>query len=371
MIRLAFLLVLAAGAALAQGAVNVVGAVAEDNRNGATLSLTLTGITPYRVFTLDDPRRLVLDVEGLALEGFAPEDLADAEAVTGVRAGPFRPGWARMIFDLSGPFDLATAGMVRGGDGAVLTLTLTEVSAEAFAANAGAPPDPDWEAATGFDPAEARRLADSSDFVIVLDPAHGGIDAGVTAGGIRESDLALIVAQELAVRLNGFDGIKAVLARRGDDFVPTAARLQLVRDVGAGLLVTFHADADGPRGLRVATFEDGATLLSSHTDAEVETANAVDAVTAVLDDLARAGTGPASDRIADAMVAGLGRSGAPLPREPRVTADDAMLGLADVPAVAILLGNLADPEDRAFLASPAGRDVIALAIADIVVLLAR
>ncbi len=56
------------------------------------------------------------------------------------------------------------------------------------------------------------RPCPSEDFVVVIDPGHGGIDPGAFQGGIKEADLMLILGAELAVMLNAQDGVQ----RRAD-----------------------------------------------------------------------------------------------------------------------------------------------------------
>ena len=371
MIRLAVFLIWCASGAVAQGTFGLTAAEVRETRDGIALTLTLDGITPYRVFTLDAPRRLVLDVEGLATDSAAIEGLAGAETITLVRAGPFRPGWTRLIFDLAAPMNIATAGMIREGEGARLTINLDTVTAEDFAQAAGAPADPGWDVAAAYDPADARRLADSTDFVVVLDAAHGGIETGDEVEGISEADLALIMAEELRVRLNAIDGVTAILTRDGDVFVPDLDRFELARSVGADLVISFHADDTHRPGLRVASFAPGADGLDDH-DYELPLVDPLaDQVQQVLGDLGRAETLPAADRIADALASDFGRSGIPVQGDARFGADLPILSEPGFPAVVVVLGGLGHAPTRAYLASPEGRNAVAETIAETIRLLAR
>lgn len=377
MIRLAALLIWLAGASVAQESVAVTSADVREGRGGLALALGLTQITPYRVFTLDEPRRLVLDVAGLSLERFDADALAMVPAIAAARAGRLRPGWVRLILVLSEPLAIETAGLVRDGDGAVLTVTLTSVTAERFAEVSGAPIDPEWEAAAQYDPAAEP---DAGDFVIVIDAAHGGaIDEGHVAGGLRESDLALIMAQELAVRLRSMEGIHATLTRNEDRFLSIAERLRFAFAEEADLLLSLHAyDADrADRGAFVWAFADQGdfALMGQLMDGDLapDAAPSVPetGVSAVLGDLARAETLPASRRVADGFAASLARGGVVMRDPSRGEGPWPILAADRFPSVVLVLGNMANPEDRAFLASPDGRNAIAAAIADTIELLAR
>lgn len=348
------------------------------------VAMGLDRITPYRVFTLDDPRRLVLDVEGASFTGLDAAALLSGDRATDVRFGPLRPGWSRMVVDLAEPLVIAEAGMVRTDAGADLTIVLERASADEFAAAAGAPPDPGWDVVTGFDPDAAAALAASEDFIVVIDPGHGGIDPGAFQGGIKEADLMLILAAELAVMLNAQEGVQAVLTREDDVFVPLSARMTFARQVDADLFLSLHADALGEEDVRGASVytlsSDGGDaaaqrIVERHERGDllagVDLNNAEDRVATALMDLARARTGPEGVRIADALAAAMQAQGVPMNSRPRREGQFVVLTAADFPSVLIEAGFLSNAQDRAFLATPEGRARIARAIRDTVVLLAR
>ncbi|MBP7917067.1 MAG: N-acetylmuramoyl-L-alanine amidase, partial [Arenimonas sp.] len=84
----------------------------------------------------------------------------------------------------------------------------------------------------------ARKL------VIAIDAGHGGKDPGALGGnGLREKEVTLRVAKELAAMINADPGMKAVLIRDDDTFVPLAERYQRARRAQADLFVSIHADA--------------------------------------------------------------------------------------------------------------------------------
>jgi len=90
--------------------------------------------------------------------------------------------------------------------------------------------------------------------IVVLDPAHGGPDRGVTAHGLAEADLVLDVARRVEGRLAA-TGVDAVLTRGASDSPPDADRVALATRMGADLVITLHCDAqDNPAASGVATF---------------------------------------------------------------------------------------------------------------------
>ncbi len=80
--------------------------------------------------------------------------------------------------------------------------------------------------------------------IIAIDAGHGGNDPGALGkGGTKEKDITLRIAKELAAVVNNDPGMKAVLIRDNDIFVPLQERYMKARRLQADLFVSIHADA--------------------------------------------------------------------------------------------------------------------------------
>jgi N-acetylmuramoyl-L-alanine amidase len=80
--------------------------------------------------------------------------------------------------------------------------------------------------------------------IVALDPGHGGEDPGATGPtGLREKDVVLDIAQQLRARLNTKPGMRAMLTRDSDFYVPLQDRVAKARKVKADLFISIHADA--------------------------------------------------------------------------------------------------------------------------------
>lgn len=336
------------------------------------LALRLDGPAPYRVFLLDDPKRLVIDMEGLELADADAARIPGATAMEAVRAGPFRPGWGRMVFQLRAPYAVIEAVQQTGDTGATLRLRLSPVAAEDFA---GAPnamsalwdlPQPTTPV---VDPSRPQPLR------VAIDPGHGGIDSGATAEGLREADLMLAFARELTEKLIRA-GFEVVLTRRKDEFVGLEARMTEARASGADLFISLHADAlpDGQAaGASVFIWNSQADdrasrqLASRHDRADLvaglDLQGTDDQIAGTLMDMARADTQPRSEAFAKHMSAHLSQAGLALHRNPVKGAAFSVLKSPDIPSTLVELGFLTDPSDRANLTDPAWRARMAQAIA--------
>ena len=338
-----------------------------DEGAGVRVELGLSLPVPWRVYTLDDPERLVVDFRELDWQGARRETLLNADNVADLRFGPVSPGWSRLVIDLSTPMAVTEAGMAVDEARAQVTILMEPTGAEAFARTAGVPDTPGWEAPPEEAPPPPGPGADDR-LIVAIDPGHGGIDPGAEHGGIREADLVLGLALELADAVARIEGMVPVLTRQDDSFLPLDERMTIARAAGADLFLSLHADAleeDAARGASVYTLSveagDGATArMAERHDrgdllAGLDLSEQDDTVTRVLMELARLETGPEAEELAGALVAGMAEAGAALNSRPRRAAQLAVLSAADFPSVLIEVGFLSSESDRDRLTSEEGR----------------
>lgn len=92
--------------------------------------------------------------------------------------------------------------------------------------------------------ARERVKITRKDWIIVIDPGHGGEAVGaVGKKGTFEKDVVLSISRKLQGVLNKRPGYRAFLTRDGDYYVAFSKRLMIAREYGADLFVSIHADA--------------------------------------------------------------------------------------------------------------------------------
>jgi N-acetylmuramoyl-L-alanine amidase len=101
--------------------------------------------------------------------------------------------------------------------------------------------------------AEGRRLEGIASLkkkdkirIVAVDAGHGGEDTGARSARsvhLLEKDVTLAVARALVDELNRIPGIRGVLTRDGDYFVPLRERYHLAEKVKADLFVSIHANS--------------------------------------------------------------------------------------------------------------------------------
>lgn len=79
--------------------------------------------------------------------------------------------------------------------------------------------------------------------VVLIDPGHGGYDVGaIGIGGLREKDVILPIAQQVALLLRQ-QGVQSYMTRADDRFISLEGRVQMARRAGATLFVSIHANS--------------------------------------------------------------------------------------------------------------------------------
>ena len=225
----------------------------------------------------------------------------------------------------------------------------------------------------------AATLAGLDRLVIVaLDPGHGGEDPGaIGPTGLREKDVVLGIALQLRDHLHALRGVRVLMTRDGDHFVPLGERVRKALRVQADLFVSIHADAFLRREARGASVfalsTTGATSTAARWMADRE--NAADVVggvnLAVRDaDLMRAmldmGTTAQirdSLRVGEEVLGRLARVGRL--HKPRVEqAGFAVLKAPTIPSILVETAFISNPEEEALLRDPAWQARLVDALAD-------
>lgn len=81
-------------------------------------------------------------------------------------------------------------------------------------------------------------------FTVVLDPGHGGHDAGAIGTYMREKNINLAVSQKLGSLINeNFPDVKVVYTRKTDVFIPLQRRADIANENHADIFISIHTNA--------------------------------------------------------------------------------------------------------------------------------
>jgi N-acetylmuramoyl-L-alanine amidase len=246
----------------------------------------------HQLRVMRNPDRLVLDLEGVDLGpelAQLPQRVSAKDPyVQAIRVGLFRPGVLRIVLDLKSEVNPQLFALMPVGDyGHRVVLDLypltppdplmallegerNELPRESASGQPADKPPAGEERPPAQSPADAKRR-----IVIAIDPGHGGEDPGaIGRRGTYEKHVTLAIARKLKALIDDEPGMRAMLTRDDDYFVPLDARVQKARRVKADLFISIHADAfttPSARGSSVfALSEHGATSAAARWLAQRE-----------------------------------------------------------------------------------------------------
>jgi N-acetylmuramoyl-L-alanine amidase len=373
-------------------------------------------------FVTDGPYRLVVDIDGLELNAQLRDLVGkvrpDDPYIAGVRVGQFQPKVVRLVIDLKQPvapqqftvapvaayqhrlvFDLypvqeadpllalirdkeaaeqKAARQVRDALGELIAQVdrPTPIAQQPEASASDALPQMPVPAASGplstpaprrqAPPTEAERDRVDRLIIVAIDPGHGGEDPGaIGPTGLREKDVVLSIARQLRDELNTQRGMRVMLTRDADFFVPLYDRVRKARRVQADLFVSIHADAffkPEARGASVfALSPKGASSATARWMAERE--NAADGVGGVnvqvadvqvmrtLLDMSTAAQIKDSLKLGREVLGRIGQVGN-LHKRQVEQAGFAVLKAPDIPSILVETAFISNPEEEAKLRDP-------------------
>ena len=384
------------------------------------------------------PLRLVVDIDGLELRDALRELVGkvrpDDPFIAGVRVGQYQPRVVRLVFDLKQAvepqqftlapvaayqhrlvFDLYPTveadpllALIRGKEAAeeraaqavqdALGELIARIDRPPVLVPVPAPPPaaapaliaPPPQAASAAPapatstpappppPSAAERQRVDRLVIVALDPGHGGEDPGaIGPKGLREKDVVLAIALQLRDRLNALPGMRVMMTRDADFFVPLQERVRKARRVQADLFVSIHADAffrPEARGASVFALSSGAaTSTAARWMAQRE--NAADQVGGVnvadvkdrqvlqaMLDMSTTAQIKDSLKLGQELLADIGRVGR-LHKRQVEQAGFAVLKAPDIPSILVETAFISNPEEEDRLRDPAFRKQLVDALA--------
>lgn len=336
----------------------------QERSYGVSLQLALSQAVPYRIFSLDQPNRIVFEFfEARWPVGTAKMFQTD-RWISSVEAGQTSAGRSLLVLTLKEPMDITLSDLriERQSGEAILYASLEPVTAEVFATRVLGRDDAKVVATVTEGAFEKNRP------VIVLDPGHGGRDLGATEGGAIESELMLTLALEIADELRRTEIFDVVLTRQSNEFVPLETRVAIAHQAYGDVFISLHADKvtqGRARGTTVYTLDEAAAQSASELITErhrqdemiggTDLTDQEDSIVHTLLEIARRDTLPRSRALAQFVLAGILKDTRQMNSNPLRTGGFSVLKSADIPSILIEAGFMSTPEDLENLLNPAWR----------------
>jgi len=235
--------------------------------------LTLETSKPlsYKMFTVDNPSRLVVDLDDVTLRGpleaLTKKVGSDDPYLKSIRVGQFNPKTVRLVLDLKAavkPQLFSLKPVANYGYRLVLDIypetpvdplmalvdSKTGAVSSPAATSSEGNKSPDVDGTTTQDKPASTTVARSvpqlsaRKLIVVIDAGHGGEDPGAHGRhGTLEKNVTLAIARKLRALVDSSDDMRAVMTRDGDYFIPLHTRVVKARRAHADLFVSIHADS--------------------------------------------------------------------------------------------------------------------------------
>lgn len=213
------------------------------------LVFDLNGPLEHRVFALSNPDRVVIDFKHAHLLKPLPALKFDGPLIRKIRSGQPTRGALRVVIDLkraTKPRSFILKPFQNYGYRLVLDLDHGTEKPAAPVSNKSKRVAPPGKTGKTAKPVKPRR---PGTLIIAIDAGHGGEDPGAIGRRYRtkEKKVVLRIARDLKRLIDSQRGMRAVMIRKGDYYVPLPKRARLAQASNARIFVSIHADSL-PRG---------------------------------------------------------------------------------------------------------------------------
>ena len=239
------------------------------------LVFDLSDEVEYKLFTLSNPARVVIDIESSSLDGDLSRLDFDESPISGMRSAIRDGHTLRMVIDLGAevePRSFTLAPNSEQGDRLVVDL-YDQSPASNASQNAST---------VSSNSISAPRSDGRRNIIVAISAGHGGEDPGGIGydGKLKEKNITLKIARALFDQLERMPGYTPIMVRDGDYYVELQRRSEIAREERADLFVAVHTDwyrtsrangltiyalsgdrADRENSRRVAQKENNADLL--------------------------------------------------------------------------------------------------------------
>jgi len=332
----------------------------------------LSGPVPHKAFTLENPARIVLDLDNVKLATGLDHLALAGTPVNSMRSGVRDGSSLRFVLDMQAPRTFRSFPVKASGD------LKDRLVIDIFDGVGGREPAAGLAAASREVPT-AKKSVDSSErrrILVAIDAGHGGEDPGaIGPNKLREKDVVLSIARELSALLDKDPGFDPRMVRTGDYFISLRGRRDMAKRMQADMFVSVHADAfTRPQASGASVFalsergasSDFARFLAQRENASdlvggVSLNDKEDVLAEVLYDLSMTATLDNSLAIGSRVLRELGGVNR-LHKRQVETAGFAVLRSPDIPSILVETGFISNPEESRKLATKAHQRATAEAI---------
>ena len=333
---------------------------ASNFNDGYGLRLKLDEAVPFKVYSLNYPNRIVLELNTETHKNLNDFDIKSSPLLGEIKFKKLVDGWAAITIYIGKPAKVQNLTMKPNK----LDASKVELSFELFPIvqyefdrivgifSGTSTHEPAVTIENNFNDNKNEKL------IVMIDPGHGGLDPGAQVKTIREADLMLSLAQVVVEEVKRLDNTEVILTRTSDQFTSLDKRLILAVQAGADVFISLHADtvekgkasgstvytlsqaASDQASARLAARHGGNELISS-----VDLTGADTSITAALMGLLRQENTVRSNAFSKSIIKNLEDFSIKLNPKPSRKANFSVLKLPSVPSVLIETGFMSTSSD--------------------------
>jgi len=161
---------------------------------GIEINLKLTQGVPYKMNFLEEPISLIIDFSTVQFDEIDLRKLNRSKNIELIKVKQLDSKWSRLSIQFKDYWNIDNTEMrINPSDGsAIISILLKSVSEDIFKSKNVI--STSILKSKNLEAIAKSPVIENNEFVVVLDPGHGGKDPGAEAGGYRESNLMLELA---------------------------------------------------------------------------------------------------------------------------------------------------------------------------------
>jgi len=346
--------------------------------NNTRLVFDVTANLAHKIFVLDNPKRLVVDIQNAYNKRRFSQAPFNHSVISRIRSAPRNKKNLRVVIDLKKAITAKSFVLKPNKKYGYRLVVDLKQGSKSRSRPLIIPSEPVMTARR-TKPSPIKTVANSrpsKQLIIAIDAGHGGEDPGaIGSRGTQEKKVVLAIAKKLARLINNYPGMRPVLVRKGDYYVGLRERMKIARNARADMFISIHADAfkkKSVKGASVYTLSNkGATSEAARWLAKQENAadlvggvslhDKEDVLKTVLLDLSQTATKDASHDVAKKVLKNFGQIGR-LHSHSVQKAGFMVLKSPDIPSILVETAFISNPSEERKLRSSAHQRKMAQSI---------
>lgn len=349
------------------------------NNNQIDLKFELKQQPQYKMFTIANPDRLVIDFQNSKLD-LKNSDFSNNKLFKSIHHAINQDGQLRIVLELNDKVQIQKSNIIKPSHGQKKYFLSVQITSDAIPIN-NEGNQQNYNKVTDKKTGTIKYVIKKAQElpIIIIDAGHGGKDPGTIGNYSRSKEkfITLGYAKELKKQLDKTKKFRVFLTRDSDYFIPLNGRVAKARRMKADLFISIHADSSPDQsttGLSIYTLSEkssdkqAAILAQKENKSDIvggaDFSDASGDILKTLINLSQRSTMNDSARFAEIAIKTLNSEGVNTLEHTHRFAGFRVLTAPDVPSVLIELGYLSNKNEEKRLNSLNHKETVAKALVE-------